>query len=69
MTGITKRQAEVLAFIKAFIETNRYSPSYEEIGIGMGVTSLSTVARHVRRLKERGQITLREGHSRSIAIV
>lgn len=69
MIGITKKQSEVLAFIKAFIDTNGYSPSFQEIGIGMGLTSLATVAKHVEHLQKRGRITLEHKRRRSIAIV
>ena len=47
---LTKRQRQVLDFIKGFIEEKGYSPSLQEIGIGFGLTSPATVHKHVLNL-------------------
>ena len=41
--AITKRQRQVYDFIASFVQTNGYSPSFEEIGDGLGLSSLATV--------------------------
>ncbi|HET9365931.1 MAG TPA: repressor LexA, partial [Candidatus Angelobacter sp.] len=45
--AITKRQRQVYDFIHDFIQRNGYSPSFEEIGDGLGLSSLATVHKHV----------------------
>jgi SOS-response transcriptional repressor LexA len=65
---LTKCQHKVLQFIRKFIAKNEYSPSYEEIGIGLRLSSLSTIARHVLHLKELGYIDFKYKSSRSIIL-
>lgn len=69
MLGLTQKQRTVLEFIKKFISANGHSPSYEEIGIGVGLNSIATVYRHVMNLKSRGHIQAASGVARSISLV
>jgi repressor LexA len=69
MAALTKRQREVLDFLSNFIGSKAYSPSYEEIGEGCGVSSLATVSKHVRNLAQKGFIKYDPNRSRSIEIV
>lgn len=62
----TKRQTAVLEFVRNFISVHQHSPSLEEICAGVGRTSLATIHKHVRGLAEKGLITYRPGHSRTI---
>ena len=41
--ALTRRQREVLDVIREFIGTNGYSPSLEEIGKSLGLSSVATV--------------------------
>jgi len=36
------------------VAENGYSPSFEEIKVGMGLTSLATVHKHVTNLEKKG---------------
>lgn len=65
----TKKQHELLKFIREFIDEHEYSPSYREIADGMGYNSVATVALHVNNLIERGQLTKRDKSSRSLEVV
>lgn len=67
MKGLTKRQGEVLSFIKEFIHDKRYSPSYREIMRHFGFTSLASVAKHVHTLQRKGVLTLEKHAGRSLA--
>lgn len=67
-SAITKRQLQVLDAIIGFIDLQRYSPSYEEIGELVGVSSLATVHKHVETLRRKGFLATQFNHSRSIAI-
>ncbi|MCY4574212.1 MAG: transcriptional repressor LexA [Gemmatimonadetes bacterium] len=63
---LTKRQKEILDFLKAFIDENGYSPSFEEICAAFGYTSLATVHEHLTNLATKGYIRKAPRESRSI---
>jgi repressor LexA len=67
--ALTKRQKEVLDFLVAFETKHSYSPSFEEIGKGLKLTSLATVHKHVTTLEKKGFIRRGYNQSRSIEIV
>lgn len=64
--ALTRRQAEVLHFIAAFIRDKGFSPSYEELCSGLGVSSLATVHKHVLTLEHKGFLKRGPHQSRSI---
>lgn len=65
----TKKQTELLTYMKTFIAEHGYSPSYREIMEGLGYTSVATVAAHIRGLQERGYLRTRYNAARSVEIV
>ncbi|MGE5113547.1 MAG: transcriptional repressor LexA [Acidobacteriaceae bacterium] len=67
--AITRRQRQVLDFITGFIRGNNYSPSYEEIGQGLGLSSLATVHKHISNLEQKGYLKRDYNRSRSIDVV
>jgi repressor LexA len=66
---LTKRQAEVLAWIVRFMDEKRYSPSFEEIGEGQRLKSLCSVSNYLRRLEDKGYIRRARSQSRSIEVI
>lgn len=68
MKGLTKRQVEVAAYIKEFIEKNRYSPSYREIQEHFQFSSLGSVYKHIRTLQRKGQLEAEKHCSRSLTL-
>jgi repressor LexA len=64
--AITKRQRQVYDFIAEFVQRNQYSPSFEEIGEGLGLTSLATVHKHISNLEKKGLLSRDYNRSRSI---
>jgi repressor LexA len=64
--AITKRQKQVLDFIADFIETNGYSPSYEEIARGLELASLATVHKHIAALENKHYLKRGFNQSRSL---
>ena len=66
--ALTKRQKEILDFLKAFIDEKGYSPSFEEICKAFGYTSLATVHEHVTNLARKGYIRKAERGRRSIEV-
>lgn len=70
MPTLTKKQKEVLDFIKEFIDTNGFSPSYREIADHFGLSSPATIHQHIQALAEKGVIGLDEdGCARSIELM
>lgn len=65
----TDRQKEVLDFIRDFINKNGYSPTYREIGAGLGYPSLGSITQYVNGLIDRGLVQKTYNSSRSITIV
>ena len=56
-------------FISDFVQKHSYSPSFEEIGDGMGLSSLATVHKHVSNLEKKGLLTRDYNRSRSIDLL
>src|SRR5438270_9726664 len=67
--AITKRQRQVYDFLQDFIQRNGYSPSFEEIGDGLGLSSLATVHKHISNLEKKGLIKRDSNRSRSIDVL
>src|SRR5213596_4050181 len=67
--AITKRQRQVYDFIADFVQRNQYSPSFEEIGEGLGLSSLATVHKHVTNLEKKGLLSRDYNRSRSIDLL
>jgi repressor LexA len=68
MEPLTKRQAEILAYITDYIADHAYAPSYREIGQHFGLSSTATVAEHVESLKAKGYLSHEENLARSIQV-
>lgn len=66
---LTRRQRQMLDCIKEFIEENRYSPTLEEIGGMMGLSSPATVHKHLQNLEAKGKIRRNWNHSRSVELI
>ena len=67
--AITKRQRQMYDFIADFVQKNQYSPSFEEIGDGLGLSSLATVHKHISNLEKKGLLTRDYNRSRSIDLL
>lgn len=65
---LTKRQQQILDYIRTCIETKHYPPSVREIGEAIGLSSPSTVHAHLNALEAKGYITRDGAKSRSMAI-
>ncbi|OGF31679.1 repressor LexA [Candidatus Falkowbacteria bacterium RIFOXYD2_FULL_35_9] len=63
---LSKRQSEILNFIKAFVQDNDYSPSYREIGEGLGLSSPATIHQHLQTLKSKGYLDIDPSSPRSL---
>jgi repressor LexA len=59
----------VYDFIADFVARQAYSPSFEEIGAGLGLSSLATVHKHICNLEEKGLLKRDFNRSRSIDLL
>lgn len=69
MTKISKRQQDILDFIKGEVKKKGYPPSVREIGEAVGLASSSTVHGHLARLESKGFIRRDPTKPRAIEIL
>ncbi|MGX6441840.1 transcriptional repressor LexA [Neobacillus sp. K501] len=69
MTKISKRQQDILDFIKGEVKKKGYPPSVREIGEAVGLASSSTVHGHLARLESKGLIRRDPTKPRAIEIL
>ncbi|NQT49261.1 transcriptional repressor LexA [Candidatus Kuenenbacteria bacterium] len=65
---LTKRQSEVLKFVKTFIKDYDYSPSYREVADGLGLSSPATVHQHLQTLKSKGYLNMDPESARGLEL-
>ena len=66
---LTKKQTEVLDYLKKYKAEHGYPPSVREIGKALGLSSPATVQAHLNRLKAAGVIKNSENKFRTIEIL
>jgi len=67
--ALTKRQRQIYDFIAEFVQSNGYSPSFEEIGAALGLSSLATVHKHINNLEAKKLLRRDYNRSRSIDVL
>jgi repressor LexA len=65
---LTKRQKQVFDYLTNFMNKHGYSPSFEEIGRALRLSSLATVHKHLSNLEKKGFLRRGYNQSRSIEI-
>ncbi|NBB90458.1 MAG: transcriptional repressor LexA [Spirochaetes bacterium] len=68
MKEITRRQQEVLSFIKGYISRHKYPPTIREISTNFGI-SVKGAYDHVKALKRKQFIALNTNRSRTIEVL
>lgn len=68
MEPLTKKQRDILEFIRNFIEDNGYAPSYREIAHYFELSSTGTVAEYINILEEKGHLTKDAMEARAIQL-
>ena len=66
---MTERQKEIFLAITRYIEKEGISPTVREIGDIIGLSSSSTVHRHIKILEDEGYIKMKKDTPRSIRIM
>jgi repressor LexA len=68
MQTITKRQKEILDFIRDYIYRHDYAPTFREIAEKFSLRSVATISEHVDTLKSRGYLQKEPTLARSIQL-
>ena len=69
MMELTKRQKEILDFIKQCIVSNGYPPTVREIGEALGLSSPATIQNHLDNLVAKGYIRKDGSKNRTIELL
>lgn len=69
LTKLSKRQQDILDFIKSEVQKKGYPPSVREMGEAVGLASSSTVHGHLARLESKGFIRRDPTKPRAIEIL
>jgi len=69
MENLTKRQVDVLDYVKSYIASHGYPPTVREICKAIGVNSPATVQAHLECLSEKGFIRKEGAKNRTIGVL
>ncbi len=69
MDKITKKEKEVLSFIRSFLEDKQYPPTVREICMAVGLKSSSTGHYYLNKLEKKGFIRRDTERSRAIELL
>ena len=69
MEKLTRRQEEILTYIKEYIVSNGYPPTIREICKAVGVSSPATVHAHLANLENKGFIKKEDTKNRAIEVL
>lgn len=69
MTKLTRRQQDILDFIRHNVKHRGYPPSVREIGEAVGLASSSTVHGHLERLQAKGYLRKDPTKPRAIELI
>lgn len=65
---LTKKQQQILDYLREFQDTHEYSPTYREIMAALNIGSVSTIAEHIDNLANLGVIKKTPGAARSLEL-
>ena len=66
---LSRRQEQILFFIRESVESRGFPPSIREIGEAVGLSSSSTVHAHLRSLESKGYLKRNPSKPRSIELL
>lgn len=69
MENLTKRQDEILTYIKEYIVSHGFPPTVREIGKALGVSSPATIHAHLANLQSKGVIKKDGSKNRAIELL
>ena len=65
---LTQRQAEILSFLRIFLEENGVPPTHSEIATQFGLKGTYGVRQHLRLMEKKGYLRLSPGKARGIML-
>lgn len=69
LENLTRRQDEILAFMKEYIVSHGFPPTVREIGKALGVSSPATIHAHLANLEKKGIIKKDGSKNRAIELL
>ena len=69
MESLTKRQEDILNYIKEYIVSHGFPPTVREIGKALGISSPATIHAHLTNLETKGFIRKQETKNRAIELL
>ncbi len=69
MTELTKRQKDILIFIKKYLASKGYPPTVREIGKSLDLSSPATIHVHLHNLENKGYIKMEKSKNRAIELL
>ena len=69
MTELTNRQRQIVDFIERNQQGTGVTPSFKDIAGQFGFRSLTTVADHLRLIRQKGVLTSEPGQARSLRVI
>ena len=69
MEKLTKRQEEILNYIKKYVISHGFPPTVREIGAALGVSSPATIHAHLDNLQNKGVIRKDSSKNRAIELL
>ena len=69
MKTLTKRQNDILTYIKEYIVSHGYPPTIREIGADLGISSPATIHAHLANLENKGFIKKQNSKNRAIELL
>ncbi len=69
MAELTKRQQQIVDFVARHRDSFGVSPSFKQIADEFGFRSHTTVADHVRLIRQKGALTSEPGQVRSLRVI
>ena len=69
MENLTKRQDEILEYLKKYMVSHGYPPTVREIGQDLGLSSPATIHAHLNNLEKKGLIKRESTKNRAIELL
>ena len=66
MEKLTKRQNDVLTYVKSYIVSHGYPPTVREIGKALDISSPATIHAHLTNLENKGFIKKDSSKNRTV---
>jgi repressor LexA len=69
MAELTRRQRQIVEFVERHVQRTGVAPTFKEIADQFGFRSLTTVADHLRLIRQKGALACEPGQARSLRVL